>query len=109
MADKHMPGPWSASKPQEVKVKPGTHHLIIRGPQCENIGLISSWRKVASEAIEAEANARLIAAAPELLAALRGMIYGAGACAVPHEGERKALQMAVDQALAVIEKVRGEQ
>ena len=45
----------------------------------------------------------------ELLEALEGMIYGAASCAVPHEGERKALQMAVDHALPVITKARNAQ
>lgn len=95
MADKHTPGEWRACPSGQ----------IVAGPLSHQIARI--WNTKNREADEA--NARLIAAAPELLAALRGMIYGAGACAVPHEGERKALQMAVDQALAVIEKVRGEQ
>ncbi|MNK69791.1 hypothetical protein D3C87_891880 [compost metagenome] len=56
-----------------------------------------------------EANARLIAAAPELLEALEIMIVGACAVGVPHAGERKVLQDAVDHARAVINKASGEQ
>src|SRR6185503_8907079 len=66
----HTPGPWTASNPQEVKVKPRTHHIILKGPGLENIALISSWRSVETEAEEAQANAHLIAAAPDLLEAL---------------------------------------
>ncbi|MFG3451206.1 hypothetical protein [Stutzerimonas stutzeri] len=57
---------------------------------------------------EQQANAKLLAAAPDLLDALEAMVFGAGAVAVHHEGERKALQMAVDIALAAIAKARGE-
>lgn len=57
---------------------------------------------------EAEANARLIAAAPELLEALECMIIGACAVAVLHNGERAVLQDAVNIARAAIAKAKGE-
>jgi hypothetical protein len=52
-------------------------------------------------------NARLIAAAPDLLEALEAMIIGAAACAIPHPKEREVLQMAVDMAIAAKRKAKG--
>lgn len=55
-----------------------------------------------------EADALLVTAAPDLLEALEAMIFAAGAVAVPHEGERKCLQMGVDMALKAIARAKGE-
>ncbi|MBP3935041.1 MAG: hypothetical protein J6D44_14405 [Pseudomonas sp.] len=54
-------------------------------------------------------DAHLMAAAPDLLEALEVMIFAAAAVAVPHDGERKALQMSVDHALKALAKARGQQ
>ena len=54
------------------------------------------------------ADTRLMTAAPDLLEALEGMIFAAAAVAVPHYGERKALQIGVDHALKAIAKARGQ-
>ncbi|KNE28185.1 hypothetical protein AFM18_08460 [Achromobacter spanius] len=48
-------------------------------------------------------------AAPDLLEALEIMLIGACAVGVPHAGERKVLQDAVDHARATINKAKGEQ
>jgi hypothetical protein len=55
----HTPGPWSADKwaPGYSVSAPDSHHTICNLTDCNN----------------AEANARLIAAAPELLEALKGL------------------------------------
>lgn len=64
----------------------------------------NSWKLGA----ETRANRNLIVAAPDLLEALEAMVIAAGAVAVPHDGERKTLQMGVDMALKVIARARGE-
>ena len=56
----HTPGPWSYSE--------GTR--TIRGPQNHWLASMDSW----DGAIDHAANARLIAAAPCLLDALRGLL-----------------------------------
>jgi hypothetical protein len=63
---------------------------------------------VASSNDNAEANARLIAAAPDLLEALECMVIGAAACAIPHPKERQVLQDAVNIAQSAIRKAKGE-
>lgn len=73
MSTKHTPGPWEATGLSDK----GTYYKV-RG---SNIG--EKWKiadcpfnkeDVASQKAEAEANARLIAAAPELLVALRNIV-----------------------------------
>jgi hypothetical protein len=60
---KHTPGPWGIKHRQWVVAKRGEHEgEIVVAP--------TYWMDHAP--LEAEANARLIAAAPELLAALKG-------------------------------------
>ena len=101
--NKHTSGPWSignANLKEEAEVGihgPGPYGFVICDMSAD--GYDEDTQK---------ANARLIAAAPDLLDALEAMVFGAGAVAVHHEGERKALQMAVDIALAAIAKARGE-
>lgn len=59
----HTPGPWTADSDNYIDSKNGV------------IAKVEIWRKAerASDAQETAANARLIAAAPELLEALRGV------------------------------------
>jgi len=100
---KHTPGPWE-TKPEECD-KP---YIRIRGTR------LGSRYKVANaitpvydgvgarEAEETRANARLIAAAPELLEALRGLMkLDEDLCS---EGAIEAL----DKARAAIAKATGE-
>ncbi len=67
MSAKHTPGPWI------VTVDCGAH--VIRGAeeQHQDLGTSYLWRDYVASTWggESEANARLIAAAPELLAALK--------------------------------------
>ena len=45
----------------------------------------------------------------KLLEALEIMIIGACACGIPHQGERKVLQEAVDHARAIIAEIESQQ
>lgn len=63
MNTKHTPGPWSYDS--EGYVYGGEQGLIITDPSCSNPDI---------SADQNEANARLIAAAPELLTALENVI-----------------------------------
>lgn len=75
MNNPHTPGPWTfgmdiGSTPSRVTFRIGgerqTSLSSERGITCSNSNVLMS-------VAEAEANARLISAAPELLAALQGM------------------------------------
>lgn len=70
----HTPGPWV------------TDNSVLRGsvnrleePR-RHIALVSDWEKVSGDRLENEANARLIAAAPDLLEALKTLVRHAEKC-----------------------------
>jgi hypothetical protein len=71
MSAKHTPGPWSYD-PASFWKRPGLRGFKVYGPDSKSIAAYSSAGNRNAE--EQEANARLIAAAPDLLAALRELI-----------------------------------
>lgn len=105
MDTKHTPGPWKVS--QNV-----SRHVV--GP---NGGIVTcgelTWDGPGSSAV-ADANARLIAAAPELLEALRRMEVAANTVAYCHDKHRGNFAAALSEmesdaeaARAVIAKATG--
>lgn len=66
----HTPGPW-AFRPETSAIVGATHH-VGENYAYETIGHLSE--SIFIDASEREANARLIAAAPDLLAALENII-----------------------------------
>jgi hypothetical protein len=72
-AVKHTPGPWELEGDVEwVMDDAGGHrHLIIRAPDGWNVALVQADE----DDEEQVANARLIVAAPDLLAALRALVW----------------------------------
>lgn len=110
MTAKHTPGPW-AVLPEEAD----KDYLRIRGTRIScrykvaNVHMLRLWESHDvlrdRENAESWANARLIAAAPELLEALK-------ACAAVCAGEtmnKRGLISALEQARAAIAKATGEQ
>jgi hypothetical protein len=104
---KHTPGPWKADdKGKAVFIPLRAHH-------CEQLGIqvgFVSWE----DDKEPLANARLIAAAPELLEALRVFV----SCSLPvsteidergHRWTEAYLDQALPIARAAIAKATGEQ
>lgn len=93
----HTPGPWKRRK------------NVVSGPfgvtvvQCMDNGTWGEKGCHSITKIEAEANARLIATAPELLEALESIIASADA------GNAAILNRLLDQARAAIAKAKGEQ
>jgi len=81
MSAQHTPGPWSCAGAY------GRYGRSIIGPDGENIGHVQTDRPArrndaghgeTEPLAHGEANARLIAAAPDLLAALRGIVDALG-------------------------------
>lgn len=76
----HTPGPWDWTKATNLSEYDGEELGRYLGIHAEDPGRGGSWVAVIEgdvfDAEEQEANARLIAAAPELLEALRDMLSG---------------------------------
>ena len=67
----HTPGPWAVTKAKPRTVTSGG--VLICNAALRNLGTVKQ-NKHGKDEIEAEANARLIAAGPELLEALQALI-----------------------------------
>lgn len=68
MADMHTSGPWAVSKNSSGRRVTTTKGIVICNAVLRNTGTAKGGLKYGGkEVAEAEANARLIAAAPELL------------------------------------------
>lgn len=68
---KHTPGPWKTDFKRHASLDAGSHVHLLTDSEGFNIGLLSSWVDEPDTKLEAEANAKLIAAAPDLLADLQ--------------------------------------
>ena len=71
MSNGHTPGPWKIRSASNLQL-PARNSVFCLEDEADgwNIGIVSTWENDKEDAVEAEANARLIAAAPELLEAL---------------------------------------
>jgi hypothetical protein len=96
MTTQHTPGPWKAISPH-----PGQWAICKESHQKH----LESWTVayVRDFQKQDEANARLIAAAPELLEALKGL-YGSLAWHIDNHGGFGMDECRMNQALAVITK-----
>lgn len=102
MTAKHTPGPWMAHPYSSVAGCP----ISAQPDRAKNTIIIAAARSAAAEDLaafraEIEANARLIAAAPDMLAALERI-------ADPAPGVKRLPPWAVGIARAAIAKARGE-
>jgi len=92
---KHTPGPW------EIE---GHYHFGYRwisGPEHSQLAQVVWCMEYEDRSPSCEANAHLIAAAPELLEALENLLK-------VHEGEGGTQHHAGDMARAAIAKAKGE-
>ena len=67
----HTPGPWHANIPVEDKYAQGS---TIRDREGNVVAVVYGWSKGLGVEVSPSANARLIAAAPEMAEALRVML-----------------------------------
>lgn len=94
MQTKHTPGPWNFAK-SDID---GRYSIYGNGPlaYCGDTGAVNG---------DGEANARLIAAAPDLLVALKALVGEADLGEVDLDDDRAKLE----QARAAIAKATGDQ
>lgn len=95
----HTPGPWSAGRaiPED-----NTISRIVRAGY-DHIAVVMDLDGAAQEAVD---NARLIAAAPELLAVLQALVGEADLGEIDHDDGTRAL---LAQARAAIARATGSQ
>ena len=97
--DQHTPGPWTVSNEES----PLDFQMEVRVTSGE--AQICYFIESNNEAI---ANARLIAAAPDLLDALQELIYIAGVLAQTCLGDEGQKENCLDRAIAAVEKATGK-
>jgi hypothetical protein len=104
--NKFTPGPWSPD--DEIQQCPTASALTTRffyGPN--RLAIFRMGLGYESDETN-EANAHLIAAAPDMYEALDTLVAVVGLTAFKHEGQRQALQESVDLSVAALKKARGE-
>lgn len=99
MTTKHTPGPWAVAKAKHGVDM--SHHIVaLVAPDREDRALVVHAHQ--GDDTQADANARLIAAAPELLEALEGLL----AVSVDTSPAELLAMIAAREAIA---KAKGEQ
>lgn len=106
----HTPGPWFVDDGCHDDVE-NMRHQLLRGKETENewiaVGLNDSDGYSESVAYCHPMNAPLIAAAPELLEALRAIVKGPGLCG-PEAWREECLRNAVANGRAAIARATGQ-
>ena len=109
----HTPGPWIVDEYghvyAEAFIKHGT--VVVDGEEKPyKSGLVAlPYGEIIDLKITTDANARLIAAAPELLAALKDVTERFVRCAVHSGSDREFVEGAVEHARAAIAKAEGRE
>ena len=104
----HTPGPWL--RLHEDKLQSQTKAIVTENASMGGVGEVIAWsNNYCGRA--SEANARLIAAAPDLLSALQNIATIAGVCAItfPNSPGNGDFQNIVRDARAAIAKATGGQ
>lgn len=101
---KHTPGPWIGAGPSFGDPLPRYTTVIVTEWE-ESDNLVICELPFNHHDDENEANARLIAAAPELLEALKALIENVGSCICYDESERECKAWAMAE--AAIAKAEG--
>ncbi len=103
-------GPWEYGFPtlNGQEIREADCQVSAQGALIANVSHGAIYPAEPHGSQQREANARLIAAAPELYEALDALSLVVGLTAFKHEGQRAPLQDAVDAARAALAKARGE-
>lgn len=99
-AAKHTPGPWHCDGISEY-----TGEMLVRAENGDTVTRVCCYGPQSETPFSQAANARLIAAAPELLAALQVMVRDYAAV---HDIGDVEMQPAIYQARAAIATATGE-
>lgn len=110
MDAKHTPGPWEMGEAGswEDGLRTATEYFVRRPG--DDVAIASDIIDPANDDTPSEANARLIAAAPELLAALKELAALMPVCGNDHDISVRVFQVptgSVRKALAAIAKAEG--
>lgn len=98
---KHTPGPWTVYRRDDYTT-PG---WVVLWPDASKPG--THYRRLDSNGGFIEQDARLIAAAPELLEVLRTLVEHRSRCFIPEESDFRHLANWTERARAAIAKAEG--
>jgi hypothetical protein len=98
---KHTPGPWIWGNNYKGLYGADPHNAVL-----DYAGYEGMWL-AGVESDRAQANARLIAAAPELLEVLRTLVEHRSRCFIPEEADFPHLANWTERARAAIDKAGG--
>ena len=100
-AKQHTPGPWA--------IRPQNYGQAVEGPLRESVAWCGDNFSSLTGNVPFVANANLIAAAPDLLAALEQIMMFGGGCCCPQAGSTPNLHsQTCREARAAIAKARGQ-
>ena len=112
---KHTPGPWKVQGRTHIinvgAIPAETNYICLDiGPRWPYVSATTEQKKKTHIELcaEAEANAKLIAAAPELLEALETLTSIVGLTAIKYENQKEVLQEAYNIAIAAIKTAKGD-
>jgi len=110
MSNGHTPGPWKIRRASNLQIPLRNSVFCLEDEADElNIGLVSTWADDKEDAVEAEANARLIAAAPDLLEALEDIANDyAERFDMDSQSTNPGMKVVVENARAAIAKAKGQ-
>ncbi|MEQ9888888.1 hypothetical protein ABRP55_20405 [Pectobacterium zantedeschiae] len=106
----HTKGPWFVNKKNNIQVTGNMNVIQTHGDDClgYHIAYATGWEDNKENAAEAKCNASLIAAAPDLLEALRQLYDMVEDCMYENRRDWKDANHPMSLAKSAISKAKGE-
>ena len=104
MTRKHLPGPWFVSRDPRPDMEWNNHIASVEHPHLEVCSMFHTTDRDGNE--QGEANARLVAAAPDMLTALECLLPGLvlDLRYADDNDDKEAMQSRIDTVTAAIAK-----
>jgi hypothetical protein len=105
---KHTPGPWSVTHFSRLYIGQFVDGAERHDAETASVPLFKTVATIVERTGETDANARLIAAAPELLEACKDLVKRLVHCTVRNGTDKEFAEIAVAPYRAIIAKAEGE-